>query len=224
MITKAVLTDIEGTTSSLSFVKDVLFPYARKNLPEFVKTHSNEPGVLKILEEAKAELNAEADIQAIITAMLTWIDEDRKITALKNLQGLIWEKGYQNKDFFGHIYEDAWKKLKEWKNQGITLWVYSSGSVYAQKLLFGNTQYGDLNGLFSGNFDTNVGQKKEKASYLKIASIMQHKPEEIFFLSDITEELDAAGEAGMNTCLLVRDGKIESKHPRAVDFNGIIIP
>lgn len=135
---KAIVTDIEGTTSSLSFVKDVLFPYARAHLAEFVRSHADEAEVKALLDDARAEAGADLDTKQLIKQLIQWIDEDRKITPLKSLQGLIWEAGYRQGDFAGHLYSDAVQNLVKWHADGIALYVYSSGSVHAQKLLFGH--------------------------------------------------------------------------------------
>ena len=141
---KAIITDIEGTTSSLSFVKDVLFPYARAKLPAFVEAHQQDAQLQSLLDDAAKIMGGEPDLQTLITQFVNWIDEDKKITPLKSLQGLIWEAGYQQGDFKGHVYADAVEALQAWKAQGLALYVYSSGSVQAQKLLFAHTEYGDL--------------------------------------------------------------------------------
>ena len=201
---KAILTDIEGTTSSISFVKDVLFPYSKRKLREFVQKHSEDPEVQRILREVR-----EMEPGDPIETLLSWIDEDRKVTPLKELQGLIWEEGYKSGELKGHIYEDAYRKLKEWHDKGIPIYVYSSGSVKAQRLLFGHTQYGDLNYLFSGHFDTKIGNKKESDSYRKIAGEIGLEPEEILFLSDSPEEIRASAEAGMKVIRFAREGENE---------------
>jgi enolase-phosphatase E1 len=205
-MTKAILTDIEGTTSSLSFVKDVLFPYARERMAEFIRQHAQEAAVKKELEEARRLSGKNLNESEVIEQLIRWIDEDRKITPLKSLQGMIWEDGYKKGDFKGHLYEDAVRHLKKWKQAGIRLYVFSSGSVQAQKLLFAHTEYGDLTPLFSGYFDTTIGNKREADSYRKIAEIIGSPPGDILFLSDIKEELDAARVAGMQVTWLVRDG------------------
>lgn len=222
---KAIVTDIEGTTSSLSFVKDVLFPYAREHLPDFVRKHQNDTEVASLLDDARRESGAELDNEQLITQFIDWIDRDQKITPLKSLQGLIWEAGYRQDDFNGHVYEDAARQLKAWKEAGYALYVYSSGSVYAQKLLFGHTEYGDLTPLFSGYFDTHVGGKRERASYQHIAKQIQFLPDEILFLSDIKEELDAARQAGFSTYWLVREQAVDTHaaHRQSVDFDGIAL-
>ena len=182
---KAIVTDIEGTTSSLSFVKDVLFPYARAHLPEFVRLYRGNVEVRALLDDARALAGAELDDEKLIAQFIDWIDHDQKITPLKSLQGLIWEAGYRQGDFKGHVYEDAARQLQAWKQAGHALYVYSSGSVHAQKLLFGHTVYGDLTPLFSGYFDTHIGGKREMASYQAIAVKIDLPAEQILFLSDI---------------------------------------
>ncbi len=202
---KAIITDIEGTTSALSFVKDVLFPYAREHMGSFIHTHAHDHDVRVLLDEVATIANAINDSQ-VTEQLLRWMSEDKKITPLKALQGMIWEQGYKCGDFTGHVYEDAVRNLKQWHAQNKRLYVFSSGSVQAQKLLFAHTEYGDLTPLFSGYFDTTVGSKKESISYRKIAQIIDVKPQEILFLSDIKEELDAAQQLGMQTVWLMRDG------------------
>ncbi len=202
---KAIVTDIEGTTSSLSFVKEVLFPYARKHIADFVRKHQHQPEVAQLLDDVRQEVGKQLDGEGIIEQLHDWIDNDQKITPLKALQGLIWQTGYQQGDYQGHIYQDAVEQLQTWKQQGIDLYVYSSGSVYAQKLLFSHTAYGDLTPLFSGYFDTRIGGKKEPESYQRIAEQINRPAADILFLSDIKQELDAASRAGMQCLWLVRD-------------------
>jgi enolase-phosphatase E1 len=224
----AIVTDIEGTTSSISFVKDVLFPYARERLPAFVVTHADKPEVQHWLHEAAREAGlVSASEQEIIELLIGWIDGDRKSTALKALQGMIWADGYKDADFRAHIYEDAARCLHKWAANGLRLYVYSSGSVPAQKLLFGHTEAGDLTALFSGYFDTETGAKRESASYGRIVSEIGLPADEILFLSDINEELDAARNAGMQTTLLARDAggcPTDSRHPCVTSFDAIDLP
>ena len=201
---KAILTDIEGTTGSISFVHEVLFPYAKENLPQFVRAQGEKAEIRRILDGLKADQGL-ADEEAAIDLLLTWIAEDRKATPLKELQGLIWEAGYRNGDFKGHVYPDALQSMQQWQAMGKQLFVYSSGSVKAQKLLFGHADQGDLVPLFSGFFDTHSGPKKEQASYETIAREIGCHPGEVLFLSDVVAELDAARAAGMSTALLARD-------------------
>lgn len=223
---KAIVTDIEGTTSSLSFVKDVLFPYARAHLAEYVHAHAEDPQVATLLDDVRKEVGQALDTEQVIDQLIEWIDADKKITPLKALQGLIWEAGYRNTDFHGHIYADAEQCLRRWQQQGIKLYVYSSGSVYAQKLLFGHTEYGDLTPLFSGYFDTHIGAKTETAAYQHIVQELGLAANEILFLSDIEAELAAANAAGLQTCWLVRDSELRNDAPytQVKDFNAIKLP
>lgn len=220
---KAIVTDIEGTTSSLSFVKDVLFPYARVQLPDYVRQHQHETNIKQLLADICDEVGIEQDTEGAISQLIRWIDQDKKITPLKALQGLIWKAGYEQGDFKGHLYQDAIDNLKAWKAQDISLYVYSSGSVLAQKLLFGHTDVGDLTPLFSGFFDTNIGGKKEANSYRKIADEIGYPSSNILFLSDIKEELDAALAGGYQTIWLTRDNAPDpqAEHPQVSNFDNI---
>lgn len=223
MKTTAILTDIEGTTTDIQFVHRVLFPYAYEKLPAFLREHAAAPALEPILEQARDELgDPDADIETLIEAFRHWIEQDRKVTPLKALQGLIWVQGYSQGHFKGHLYDDAFEHLKRWHQQGIGLYVFSSGSVKAQKLLFGHSDFGDLTPLFSGYFDTTTGPKREADSYRQIALSIGCPADEILFLSDVAEELDAAREAGMRTCLLARDAQPESSsHPVVASFDEI---
>ncbi|MGL4313974.1 MAG: acireductone synthase [Sphingomonas sp.] len=196
---RAVLTDIEGTTSSISFVADVLFPYARDRLADYVAAHPAETA--PILAEVAAIEPGDP-----IETLKRWIDEDRKITPLKTLQGMIWEGGFKSGAFTSHFYADAVAGLRRWHSEGLALYVYSSGSVFAQKLLFGHTDYGDLTPLFSGWFDTTTGPKRDAASYAAIAQAMARPAGDVLFLSDVQAEIDAARAAGMAALLIARDG------------------
>lgn len=222
---RAILTDIEGTTSSLSFVKDVLFPYARERMAAFVAARSGDPEVGRLLDEVRALAGQPLTLDEAASTLVRWIDQDRKATPLKALQGMIWEEGYRKGDFFGHVYEDAVRKLREWQSAGIALYVFSSGSVHAQKLLFAHTEYGDLTPLFSGYFDTRTGAKQAAESYREIARHIGCPPEAVLFLSDLDEELDAAGNAGFATCKLSRRplSSDRGSHPLASDFDGIMV-
>lgn len=208
---KAIITDIEGTTSSLSFVKEVLFPYAHAHLAEFVRSHIATSDVKTALDDVRNIVAKPLDTEQCIKQLLDWIEQDQKVTPLKALQGLIWEAGYQQGDFEGHIYADAATNLKAWHAQGLALYVYSSGSVRAQKLLFAHTEFGDLTPLFSGYFDTNIGAKQQTESYQRIVEHIGLPAEQLLFLSDISAELSAAQQAGMATVQLVRDGELD-KH------------
>ena len=224
---KAIVTDIEGTTSSISFVKDVLFPYAREHLPAFIATHADKPEVQHWLHEAAKEAGLVSASQSELIALLQrWIDEDRKATALKALQGLIWEDGYRGGVYRAHVYTDVAPALRAWKRHGLDLYVYSSGSVTAQKLFFCYSDAGDLTSLFSGYFDTEIGPKREAKSYNSIAIAIGRPTNEILFLSDVAAELDAAGSAGMHTTLLARAPATcatAGAHPCVKDFDAIAV-
>lgn len=215
MNTRAILTDIEGTTSSISFVKDVLFPYARRALPGFVQSRAKDPAVRKWLDVVATENGAVCNDATIAEVLQGWIDQDRKHTALKALQGMIWAEGYRHGDFTAHIYPDAAAALREWQSAGMPLYVYSSGSVPAQRLFFGHSDAGDLSSLFSGWFDTEVGGKRDAGSYARIAESIGLPPASVLFLSDIVEELDAAREAGLDTVLV--DRRDDYPQPRIGD-------
>ena len=222
---RAVLTDIEGTTSSISFVKDVLFPYARQRLAGYIAAHADDVAVQSALAEART-LAGQPDLNEAETIALLqgWIDADRKATPLKILQGLIWEDGYRSASLKGDIYPDAAEFLARWRNEGLSLYVYSSGSVLAQQLIFGHTEFGDLTILFSGFFDTLVGAKTDPGSYTAIAEAADLPPFRILFLSDNTAELDAARTAGMVTIALDRGEVVLPEghgHQVARDFAGI---
>ncbi|NIF56839.1 acireductone synthase [Enterobacter sp. Ap-916] len=218
---RAIVTDIEGTTSDIRFVHNILFPYARERLVGFVREQQNE--IAPILNDLRAEINEpQADIERLIETLFSFMDVDRKSTALKALQGLIWRDGYVNGDFTGHLYDDVLPALKAWKQQGIALYVYSSGSVAAQKLLFGYSDAGNITELFSGYFDTHVGAKREAQSYRNIAAEIGVAPESLLFLSDIHQELDAAREGGWQTVQLIRgEADDVSRHRQVNRFDHI---
>ncbi|MES2662135.1 MAG: acireductone synthase [Pseudomonadota bacterium] len=200
-----ILTDIEGTTSSINFVYETLFPYARKHLKSFVINNADEPEVRSIIAQACNEGKIEVSINHAIQLFEKWMDEDRKITPLKSIQGLIWQQGYEAGELKGHIYDDAAAELHNWHKKGLTLGVYSSGSVTAQKLIFGYSEQGNLAILFNHFFDTTFGGKLEKTSYEKIAHQINVSPNQICFLSDNPKELIAADQAGMFCILIQRD-------------------
>lgn len=226
---QVILTDIEGTTSSISFVKDVLFPYAHRALPAFVAEHGDEPEVRQWLDQVAQEVGDAASDEAIVQTLQAWIEEDRKHTALKALQGMIWEAGFHDADFTAHMYPDAAAALQAWYGEGFKLYVYSSGSVPAQKLFFGHSDAGDLTPLISGWFDTEIGGKREVDSYKAIVERVAVPAEEILFLSDVVEELDAARSAGLQTVLLdrredyaaPRTGQATGGHKRVESFEQI---
>lgn len=223
----AVLTDIEGTTTPIAFVKDVLFPYARARLPSFLTAHAGDSRVADILAAAaSAAGRKDADPAALTDVFLRWMDEDAKIAPLKDLQGLIWREGYAAGEVRGEVHEDAADALRAWSARGLRLAVYSSGSVLAQKLLFAHTPAGDLAPLFAGFFDTAVGAKREPDSYRRIAAALEAPERDILFLSDVAAELDAAAAAGLATAQIVRpgDGTVAgARHPVAASFREIAV-
>ena len=222
---RAILTDIEGTTSSIAFVRDVLFPYSHARLPAFMATHADDPQVQHWLLETAREVGIpESDRDAIVATLLRWIDEDRKATPLKALQGMIWREGYETSAYRAHLYPEVASKLREWKARGLRLYVYSSGSVAAQKLFFAHSDAGDLKPLFAGFFDTEIGGKRDPDSYARIVSAIGERPGQVLFLSDITAELDAARRAGLRTTQLCRPPDVcphSGAHSCAADFNVI---
>ncbi len=202
---RAIVTDIEGTTSTISFVRDVLFPYADAHLDAYVAEHRDDPLVAGAMRDA-AELAGEpgADDARTLAHLHAWLADDRKVTPLKTLQGVIWERGYRAGALHGHIYDDVVPVLRAWHAAGVALYVYSSGSIVAQKVLFAHTAFGDLTPLFRDHFDTTIGPKRETASYAAIARATGIAPAETLFLSDVDAELDAARAAGMQTARLLR--------------------
>jgi enolase-phosphatase E1 len=229
-MSKAIITDIEGTTSSISFVKDVLFPYARKALPGFVAAHGNEPDVRHWLDKVRDELGDGADDERVVAQLIAWIDADRKHTALKALQGMIWQQGYADGEYLAHVYPDAAAALARWDAAGHPIHVYSSGSVPAQQLLFGHTVAGDLRPHIRGWYDTQTGGKREADSYRRIAEAIGRDGGDIVFLSDIVEELDAARDAGLDTVLVDRtedypvprtEATATHGHRRVTGFDGL---
>lgn len=196
-----ILMDVEGTTSNIAFVKEVLFPYSAREMRNFISQKRTNPTVRDCIQQTGA-----ANDEGAIEQLLTWIREDVKHSALKTLQGLIWEKGFKDGAFKAHIYADVVPAWREWKAQQIRLGIYSSGSITAQKLFFAHTEAGDLTPFLEAHFDLSTGGKRETASYVKIAEALQLLPSRILFLSDVLEELDAAAKAGLNVCQAVRPG------------------
>lgn len=204
---QALLTDIEGTTSSIRFVRDTLFPYAAQAIPDYLRHHQNDPAIAPLIQAAATEANLDGHtLEAVIAQLLAWIEGDRKSTALKAIQGFVWEQGYADGSYTGHLYPDAYQALHQWHRQGIPLYLYSSGSIQAQKLFFGHSDFGDLRPWWSGYFDTTTGPKTDPDSYQNIAATLAIAPEAILFLSDVPAELDAARTAGFQVCWLTRPG------------------
>lgn len=226
---RAVLTDIEGTTTPLSFVLDVLFPYARRRLD--AACASGDPRLAESLRRLREEYEAEkagADLPSFGDGApyAHWLmDQDRKSTALKMLQGILWEEGYRNGELKGQVYPDVAAALRTWKERGIRARVFSSGSVLAQKLIFGYSDQGDLLTFFEGYHDTTTGPKQVATSYQAIAEAFALPPEQILFLSDVTAELDAARTAGMPAGLLIRPGNRPAEpngHPVYRSFEELV--
>ena len=221
-----ILTDIEGTTTSVSFVYDVLFPYFRENMQK-VRTMLHLPEVQAIFQETirlaqETENKIIASDEEVIETLIRWSNEDKKITPLKDLQGILWKEGYETGIIKGHVYNDVAPALKAWKDAGIQLGVFSSGSITAQKLIFGYSVSGDLTPYFSAYFDTTTGGKREVETYIKISRELKIQPSEILFLSDIIEELEAAQQAGLQTIQLVRPGTNANWKNTASTFSDIL--
>ena len=228
MKTKFIVTDIEGTTTDIAFVHNVLFPYSRERIAAYCTDNQTDTQVTACLDEVRTTILVENNqphisLQSCIDTLLHCIDADIKHPALKTLQGMIWRKGYENGTLKGHLYDDVVPALQTWKAQNIGLGVYSSGSVAAQKLLFGYSVCGDITPFFSHYFDTTIGHKREAQSYENIVQSLNLLSSEILFLSDIEAELDAAEAVGLQTIQLVREGTIASeKHKTVKNFNEII--
>lgn len=221
-----IVCDIEGTTSSISFVHKVLFPLSLEKLDSFLQVHGEEQEVLSTLQVLWHKLNGENPppenlAKALAPVLKNYILSDVKDTTLKWVQGKIWKEAFESGAVKGHVYPEVAEVLRRWKKAGIKLYVYSSGSVEAQQLLFRYSEAGDLAVLFDGFFDTNVGGKKESTSYTAIAATVNLAPEQLLFLSDVAEELQAASKAGFATCLLLREGAsapLGYQGPCATDF------
>jgi enolase-phosphatase E1 len=221
----AIVTDIEGTTSSISSIKEQLFPYARKRLAGYVADNKASAEVQECLRQSRelAGFSGASDDEVVET-LARWIDEDRKVTPLKTLQGLMWAEGFAAGELSGHVYADVPEALRAWRAAGFSLWVFSSGSIKGQKLIYGYTPFGDLNPFFSGYFDTTTGPKLAASSYTAIARAIGLPPGRILFLSDHTGELDAARAAGLGTAALNRGETVLREghgHPEFKSFADI---
>jgi enolase-phosphatase E1 len=195
---KAVLLDIEGTIGDIAFVRDVLFPFARARLADTLKARWNDPEVATTVAGAREATSRDLKIPAdAIAQFLAWMDEDKKITPLKALQGIIWREGYASGELKAHLYPDAVDAIRRWHRHGLGVFIYSSGSVEAQKLYLGHSIAGDLMPLIGGYFDTTTGPKGDPASYTKITTEIGIEPYEMTFFSDAPTETDAAHTAGV---------------------------
>ena len=232
---EAILLDIEGTTTPIDFVHQTLFPFARRRMAAFVEENfSSLTGEIESLkiehEEDYAEEfymkefdeNAPASIADYLNFL---IDEDRKSTALKSAQGKIWQAGYESGELKSIVFTDVPRAFERWRGQEKTIAIYSSGSVLAQELIFRYSNCGDLTTFIADYFDTNVGGKKETASYRKIAATLNFTAAEITFVSDVAAELDAAEAAGLQTILAMREGNAppggQTKHLIVKTFDEI---
>ncbi|MFF7006873.1 acireductone synthase [Streptomyces fimicarius] len=202
---RAVVLDIEGTTGSLGHVRDVLFPYARRRIAPWLAAHRGTTPCRQILDAVAAHTGAAHDEASALALLEQWADADVKAAPLKTLQGLIWADGYAAGELYGHVYPDVPPALQHWKTQCTDRFIYSSGSVAAQRDWFGHTAHGDLRPLLDGYFDlTTVGPKAATDSYRAIAARLGHPPGDLLFVSDVGAELDAAAEAGWQTVAVRR--------------------
>lgn len=219
-----ILLDIEGTTTPISFVYDVLFPFARHRLADYLPLTDVADLHNEYQEDVRRGLNPPV-WTAPPFAYVEWLmDQDRKSTALKRIQGEIWLKGYEKGQLHGVVFPDVPRALERWRRQNVDVRIFSSGSVLAQRLLFGHSEDGDLTRFLNGYFDTTTGPKNEPASYTAIAKAFGLAPEEILFISDVTRELDAARAVGLKTRLCVRPGNHPQPlhdHPAITDFEGL---
>lgn len=212
-----ILMDIEGTTTSIDFVHEVLFPYSSAKCESFLLEKRQLRAVEECVQDAQALIEKEGGskvpMEKLGSYFLQWIKDDRKVGPLKKLQGLIWKEGYEQGAYHSHIYDDVKTTWEKWQNSGIKLAIYSSGSVQAQKLLFAHTTAGDLTPFLSAYFDTSIGHKREAASYRKISQELGLEADRILFLSDIPAELNAATDAGMMASHVVRPGTEDVRYP-----------
>jgi enolase-phosphatase E1 len=228
--TRAIVLDIEGTTTPIEFVYTVLFPYARAHAPGYLQREGNGSALRPTLERLHAEQRDDVGRglgpPAPIAEYIGWLmDQDRKSPGLKALQGLVWREGFESGELHGEVYPDVLPALERWRAHGLEIYIYSSGSVLAQQLLFGSTAGGDLTRYLAGYFDTAVGPKTSAASYRAIAAAIHTSPSATLFISDVVGELDAAGAAGLSTVLCVRgrDGQLPEidAHPIIRSFDEV---
>ncbi|HSE40842.1 MAG TPA: acireductone synthase [Acidobacteriota bacterium] len=217
-----ILCDIEGTTTSLSFVHTVLFPISYEKMEEFIRKQWT-TGFIQDEIETLRKANPQADSDEIVSMLRHWILEDRKDPALKSIQGKIWKEAYESGTIRSHVYPDVPENFRKWFAENIKVCTYSSGSVEAQKLLFRYSEAGDLTPYISEYFDTRVGTKRNSASYSNIAKNLRIDPPGVLFLSDVEEELNAAREAQMQTTQVLRENVVENKsgHPIVNTFDEI---
>ncbi len=213
---RAVLTDIEGTTTPSSFIQDVLLPFALDALPDWA-SRIDLPEVAGVL----AEVRRMVPDQSELTTLRHWSERDLKIAPLQQLQGMIWEQGYADGALRGQVYPDIAPHLHAWAAKAVRVFTFTSGSIQAQRLIFGHSVDGDLSGLIAGFFDTRIGAKRDPETYVRLAIAMNVPPPAVAFLSDVEAELDAATTAGMRTCHIIRPRSTtepSQRHPVAADF------
>lgn len=217
--TRVILLDIEGTTSSVSYVFDIMYPFSQKKMPAYLASNWDSEKVQAACNQLAVDVGevglsvwgegAESEQQVIdrvVAEANKLIVADVKATGLKEIQGLIWAEGYEAGELKSHFYPDVLPAIEAWKDAGFDIRIFSSGSIKAQKVFFKYTEYGDLAKYLSGHYDTTTGPKRESNSYKLIAEDSGVKPSQVAFLSDVIEELDAAREAGMKTVLVRRPG------------------
>jgi enolase-phosphatase E1 len=228
---RVVLLDVEGTTTRISFVHDVLFGYARKHLEAYVEDNWSSPSMKETVSSVNKQLAEDgaasiSDQQGLCRTLLGWMDLDRKVAPLKDLQGLIWRSGFESGELKGHVFEDVPRAFRAWRRQGVSIYIYSSGSVEAQKLLFAHSTHGDLSRMLAGHFDTKIGGKRDPSSYSRI--LEEIGVNEVLFVSDRPEELSAARSAGLSVCLAERPGNeavpLEPRWPRTHSLCDLVAP
>lgn len=232
-----ILLDVEGTTSSIAFVYDVMFPFVRRRLDHFLRLNLERDDSQAAIEQlacdsglpnaASWRSSGSDSLRAnVAKAVISLMDADSKATGLKMLQGMIWKEGFASGELVSHLFDDVAPCLRRWRDAGLRLAIYSSGSVVAQRLFFGNTQHGDLTELFDFHFDTTFGGKKEISSYVSIAKALETEPASVLFLSDVAAELDAAKASGMHAIAVVRPGNalLPSTYigPQITNFNELV--
>jgi len=230
---RAILLDVEGTTSSISFVHDVLFTHAKRHVGDFLTARGHDPAVRAAATGLAAAAGLDADVldspegrTRLAQAAVEMMNRDLKETSLKTIQGMIWRGGYEAGEIRSHVFDDVPPALARWADSGLDVRIYSSGSVEAQKLFFAHTTAGDLTPLLRGHYDTTTGPKREPASYARIAADMAIEPRQILFVSDVGAELDAARTAGLATALAVRPGNAAAgglfDHGTVASFDEIV--
>jgi len=215
-MTKAILLDIEGTTTPIDFVHKTLFPFAKQHMGRYVAEHFDRlrPEIIAAADEHAHDreytLPLDPTEPGSVTAYLEFLlDRDRKSTPLKSIQGMIWKEGYESGELVSRVFDDVPGAFERWKSDGKTIAIYSSGSALAQQLIFRHSDHGDLSEFIDNYFDTTVGRKREPESYRNIASELGLDTSDVLFVSDVTQELDAARSEGIQTVLSVRPGNAE---------------